>query len=58
MQLPFIAVLSLAVSAVLFLVAFFEYPNIRGIHSVVQRMLKLRSERTRARSITETGCRG
>ena len=58
MQLEFIAGLSLVVPTVLVLAAFVWYQNIRGIHIAVQRILKLRSERTRARSITEASCRG
>jgi hypothetical protein len=58
MQWQLIVVLGLAVSAVLFLVASVSYLNIRGIYSAAQRVLRLRSGRAKARSMTEASCRG
>jgi len=58
MHWQFIALLGFAVSTILFLTAFFLYSNSRVLYSATRRMFRLRSDRARARSMTDVGCRG
>ncbi len=57
MNLQFIPVVGFVVSIVLCLTAFFLFSSLRGLYKTAQRALRLRSERTGARSMTD-GCRG
>jgi len=54
----FIAVVVLVVSIALCLTAFFLFSSLRGLYNTAQRVLRLRSDRTGARSMTDAGCRG
>lgn len=59
MNLQFIAVVGFVVSVVLCLIAFFLFLGLRGLYNTAhQRILRLRSERTGARSMTDAGCHG
>jgi len=58
MNLHFIAVVGFVISIALCLTAFFLFSSLRGLYSVAQRVFRLRSDRTGARSMTDSGCRG
>ena len=58
MNLQFIAVAGFVGSIVLCLVAFFLFLGLRGLYNTAQRVFRLRSERTGARSMTDAGCHG
>jgi len=58
MDWQFATFVGFAVFIILFIVAFSLYSNLRGLYNVAQRVLRLRSDRTRARSVTDTRCLG
>jgi len=57
-NLHFFVVVGLVVSIALCLTAFFLFSSLRGLYNTAQRVLRLRSDRTGARSMTDAGCRG
>ena len=58
MHWQFMVVVGFTLCTVLFLAAYVSHSNLRAIYIAARKMLRLRSEQTRARSTTQAGCLG